>query len=93
MSTRSADARVSERGGTRHNIRDPKQIAAWVILVLAAAWLIAFIVSNSEQVKVSFVFGDVTLSLIWVMIICAVVGALLAVLIPRLRRRRSTRAL
>ena len=92
MNTTSADVRARERGGTSQNKHDPKKIAAWVILVLAAAWLIAFIVSNSEQVKVSFVFGDVTLSLIWVMIICAVVGALLAVLIPRLQRRRSTRA-
>jgi uncharacterized integral membrane protein len=88
MNTTSADTRARERGGTRHNKRDQKQIAAWVILVLAAAWLIAFIVANSEQVKVSFVFGDVTLSLIWVMIICAVVGALLVVLIPRIRRRQ-----
>jgi uncharacterized integral membrane protein len=79
MGTTSARPRAS---------RDPKQVTAWVIVVLAAAWLIAFIVSNSQDVRVSFVFGHVTLSLIWVMVICAVIGGLLAILVPRLRRRR-----
>ncbi len=67
---------------------DSKRIAAWVILALAAIWLVAFISSNSETVRVSFVFGHVSLSLIWVMIICAVLGAILAFGIPRLARRR-----
>ena len=62
-------------------------MVALVVAALAAIWLVAFIVSNSETVKVSFVFGDVTLSLIWVMIICAVLGAVLAWAIPRFTRR------
>jgi uncharacterized integral membrane protein len=47
---------------------------------------------NSQHVKVSFVFGDVSLSLIWVMIICAGLGALLALALPRVLRRRRRRA-
>jgi uncharacterized integral membrane protein len=54
---------------------------------LVAIWLIAFIVSNSESVRVSFVFGHVSLSLIWVMVICAVLGAALAWAVPRFSRR------
>lgn len=88
MDTTSARSRVTQPAAAHTNRRDRKQILVWVILALAAAWLIAFVVSNSEQVKVSFVFGDVTLSLIWVMIICAVTGAVLAALIPRRSRRR-----
>ncbi len=57
------------------------------VAALAAIWLVAFIVSNSESVRVSFVFGDLTLSLIWVMIICAALGALLAWAVPRFSRR------
>lgn len=63
-------------------------MVALAIVALAAIWLVAFILSNSETVRVSFVFGDVSLSLIWVMIICAVLGAGLAFALPRLRRRR-----
>jgi uncharacterized integral membrane protein len=65
---------------------------AVAVLALALAWLIAFIASNSEHVKVSFVFGDVSLSLVWVMLICAVLGALVAVALPRVLRRRRQRS-
>ena len=78
-------------GPARPQRRSRREITAIVILVLAAAWLVAFIVSNSQQVDVSFVFGHVTLSLVWVMIICAVLGALLAAVIPRVRRRSRYR--
>jgi uncharacterized integral membrane protein len=64
-----------------------KRIVALTIIALAAVWLIAFILSNTETVRVSFVFGHVSVSLIWAMLICAVLGALLALAIPRLRRR------
>lgn len=66
---------------------DRKRLIVLVLLALAAIWLVAFILSNSESVKVSFVFGHVTLSLIWVMIICAVLGAVLAWAVPRYSRR------
>jgi uncharacterized integral membrane protein len=68
---------------------DRKRLAALAIVCLVAIWLVAFIVSNAETVRVSFVFGHVSLSLIWVMIICAVLGAALALAIPRLSRRRQ----
>jgi uncharacterized integral membrane protein len=67
---------------------DRKRMVALVVIAVAAIWLVAFILSNSEIVRVSFVFGDVSLSLIWVMIICAVLGAALAFAIPWCRRRR-----
>ncbi len=68
--------------------RDPKRLVAFAIVILAAAWLISFVVSNSQKVKVSFVFGDVSLSLIWVMILCAVLGAVLVLATQQLSRRR-----
>jgi uncharacterized integral membrane protein len=70
------------------NSRDRKRLVALCIVALVAIWLVAFILSNSEDVRVSFVFGHVSLSLIWVMIICAVLGAALAWALPRLLARR-----
>jgi uncharacterized integral membrane protein len=67
---------------------DRKRMVGWILIALVAIWLVAFIVSNSETVRVSFVFGHVALSLIWVMIICAVLGAILAFAIPRVASRR-----
>lgn len=67
---------------------DRKRVAALVIVALVAIWLVAFILSNSETVRVSFVFGHVALSLIWVMIICTALGAAIAFATPRLARRR-----
>jgi uncharacterized integral membrane protein len=79
-----------EGGGTGERSsqrRDPKRIVALGIIAVVAIWLVAFIVSNSETVRVSFVFGHVSLSLIWVMIICAALGAGLAWAVPRFTRR------
>jgi uncharacterized integral membrane protein len=77
----SGDGGSSRPGGR-------KRLVALTIIALAAIWLIAFILSNTQTVRVSFVFGHVSLSLIWVMIICAALGAGLALAIPRLRRRK-----
>ena len=66
---------------------DRKRLAAFGVLALAAIWLVAFVFTNTETIRVSLVFGHVRLSLIWVMIICAVLGAVLAFGIGRLRRR------
>ena len=64
-----------------------RRLIALGVAALAAIWLVAFILSNSESVRVSFVFGHLTLSLIWVMIICAALGAVLAWAVPRFSRR------
>lgn len=74
-------------GGRSSAGADRKRLIALAIVALAAIWLVAFIVSNAESVRVSFVFGHVKLSLIWVMIICAALGAILTWAVPRLNRR------
>lgn len=79
--------RIREGAGTRSAAAGRKRIVALAVSALAAIWLVAFIVSNAESVRVSFVFGDLTLSLIWVMIICAALGAVLAWAVPRFSRR------
>jgi uncharacterized integral membrane protein len=82
--------RGADKQPTTASKRPPgrKRIVALTIIALAAIWLVAFILSNSQTVRVSLVFGHVSLSLIWVMVICAVLGAVLAFAIAQLRRRR-----
>jgi uncharacterized integral membrane protein len=80
---------VTPPTGPPSGVRDSSRVAALVIVALVAIWLVAFILSNSETVRVTFVFGHFALSLIWVMIVCTALGAALAVAIPRLARRRG----
>jgi uncharacterized integral membrane protein len=86
--TRTEAPDKSNTGQMSSSRPDRKRMVALGIIALVAIWLVAFILSNSETVKVSFVFGDVALSLIWVMIICAVLGGVLAWGIPRFSARR-----
>ncbi len=86
MESAHTDRVTAPGSGRTSTSPDRKRQAALGVIALAAIWLIAFIVSNSESVRVSFVFGHLTLSLIWVMIICAVLGALLAFTVPRVSR-------
>ncbi len=82
---RADQARTVSRG------QKTKRLIALGIIALAVIWLIAFISNNSETVRVSFVFGHASMSLIWVMLICAVLGVVLALAIRRLASRRQPR--
>ena len=70
METTQTQTQAKGRGNAS-NTPDRKRMVALGIVALVAIWLVAFILSNSETVRVSFVFGHVSLSLIWVMIIAA----------------------
>ena len=63
-------------------------------LILIAAWVIAFIVGNSDETSVNFVVGEATTSLIWVILLSVLAGLLAGVLISQLhgRRRRDARS-
>lgn len=64
------------------------------LAAIIVIWLIAFIVQNSEKVRVSFVFFHADVRLIWVLLVTAVLGALVDRLVPRIHawRSKSTRA-
>jgi uncharacterized integral membrane protein len=81
----SEDQRLSPERQRRRTL--VKVVVALALVVL----FILFIVSNTDPVDVSFVFGDVeNIPLIWVFLGCALVGALVAYLMGR-GGRRATR--
>jgi uncharacterized integral membrane protein len=58
--------------------------------VVIVALLIAFVVDNSETVAVGFIFFTAHVSLIWVLVVTALLGALADRLVQlRSRRRRA----
>ena len=66
----------------------------WVslgVLILLVAYLIAFVVGNSEDTSINFIFGEATTSLIWVILLSALAGLIGGVLLSQLHRRRQTR--
>jgi uncharacterized integral membrane protein len=70
------------------------QLAVWsrlVVIVAIGVFALLFVVLNTNNVKVSFVFGSTHLSLIWVILLSLVVGVALGVLLSRLNRRRQRR--
>jgi uncharacterized integral membrane protein len=66
-------------------------LAAVALLVI---YLVAFVVSNTDRVEVSFVVFDARASLIWVMLVCTIIGIgvgfALAALYHRTRGPRRT---
>ncbi|MEP6911049.1 MAG: LapA family protein [Actinomycetota bacterium] len=52
--------------------------------------MIAFIIKNSDKVKIDFVFFSAQTSLIWLIILLFAIGALVGVLLSQLYRRRRS---
>ncbi len=72
--------------------RDTREIVRISVAVVALILLIAFVLDNSHTVTVGFVFFSTRLSLIWVLLIAAVLGALVDRLIILLSQRRKKAA-
>jgi uncharacterized integral membrane protein len=78
----------------KHEFDRNWQPRLWVslgILILLVAYLIAFVVGNSEETSINFVFGKATTSLIWVILLSVLAGLIGGVLLSQLHRRRQTR--
>jgi uncharacterized integral membrane protein len=68
--------------------RSRREIARIVVAVVALVLLVAFVLGNSKTVPVSFVFFKHHISLIWVILISAFLGALVDRLVILLSQRR-----
>jgi uncharacterized integral membrane protein len=65
------------------------RILGWLVLI--AILVLLFIVQNSDDVEVSFVIVKAKTSLIWVIVLSFVAGALSGHLLTRLFRRKVLR--
>ncbi len=72
--------------------RDNREIVRIVVAVVGLVLLIAFVLDNSQTVKVGFVFFSTRISLIWVLLIAALLGALVDRLVILLRQRSKKRS-
>jgi uncharacterized integral membrane protein len=61
------------------------------LLIVLAAYVIAFVVGNDDEAKVSFVFAEARTSLIWVILLSLLAGLIGGVLLSQLHRRRQER--
>jgi uncharacterized integral membrane protein len=78
-------------GGSPAEKRSPRDVARIVVAVVALVLLIAFVIDNSRIVKVGFIFSSVEISLIWVILIAAFLGACVDRLVIFLGQRRRSR--
>ncbi|MGD9695180.1 MAG: LapA family protein [Thermoleophilia bacterium] len=68
--------------------RDARRLAIVGGLVLVGSLVLVFIVENSRQVRVSFVFFSAEISLIWMMVLSFAAGAVAGVLGTRFVKKR-----
>lgn len=80
-----------EPGAPSTGKRDTRDIVRLSVFGLGLILLIAFIVGNSSSVDVNFVFFSHKASLIWVILISALLGVLIDRLVIMLGRRRKAR--
>lgn len=85
-----ARERFDGADATAGNKRDTREIARLVVFGLALVLLIAFVAGNTNNVPVNFVFFHHSSSLIWIILVSAVLGVLVDRLIIVLRRRRKS---
>lgn len=85
-------SRRSGLTGRLEETRQTYQPGLWSRLIAIAAiglYALLFVVLNTRTVKVSFVFANLKVSLIWVILLSLVAGVALGVLLSQLHRRRQ----
>lgn len=92
MASNAGMASQGTPGGSSAKKRETKEIVRIAVAAVALILLIAFVLDNSQTVKVGFVFFSTRISLIWVLLIAAVLGALVDRLIMLLAQRRKKAA-
>jgi uncharacterized integral membrane protein len=76
----------------RHSRRTKLYVSAFGLVALIVC-LVALILANTRKVKLSWVFGDTQASLVWIILVSAILGWLLGLVIAGLFRRRTRRVL
>ena len=66
----------------------PRLWLSLAALILIVTYVIAFVVGNSDETSVNFVFAKATTSLIWVILLSLLAGLLGGVLVSQVYARR-----
>ena len=69
----------------------PKLYLRLLVIILLAAWAIAFVLENRKSVNMHFVFVTASVSLVWLILVALAVGFVVGVLLSQLERRRRRR--
>jgi uncharacterized integral membrane protein len=59
-----------------------------VVLLVVVAYAIAFVVKNTRQIKIDFVFSDANVRVIWTILLLLAIGLVSGVLLSQLYRHR-----
>ena len=69
----------------------PKLYLRIVVLLLLAAYAVAFVLENRKHVPLHFVFATANVSLVWLILLSLAVGFVVGILLSQLERRRRRR--
>jgi uncharacterized integral membrane protein len=69
----------------------PKLYARLAILILLAAYVIAFVLQNRKSISLHFVFATADVSLVWLILLSLAVGFVVGILLSQLERRSRRR--
>jgi uncharacterized integral membrane protein len=69
----------------------PRLYLRLILLILLAAYAIAFVLENRKSVSMHFVFVTADVSLVWLILLALAVGFVVGVLLSQLERRRRRR--
>jgi len=58
------------------------------LLLIVIAYAVAFVVKNTREIKIDFVFADAGVRLIWTMLLLLAIGVISGMLISQLYRHR-----
>jgi uncharacterized integral membrane protein len=67
---------------------DQRRYAALAIVSVVVLYVVGLIVANSHKVRISFVLGSASISLLWLIILCVALGGVLGWIVRgRVERR------
>jgi uncharacterized integral membrane protein len=69
----------------------PKLYGRLILIILLAAYAIAFVLGNRRSVPLHFVFATANVSLVWLILLGLAIGFVAGILLSQLERRRRRR--
>jgi uncharacterized integral membrane protein len=85
-----AESETKRQGSEFEETWQPTLWSKLIVLVLLVGYGIALIVANSKKVEISFLLASVTVSLVWLILLCFVLGLVSGVLVSQMHRHRKS---